>query len=182
MSNRINCFHAHSCNHGHAKTQTADHADRTDHVERALFGGEFRLLQLARHGQIHSWPITKSTSTSLFPSRVRFSSHLFFTLKFFRLLCEDSIPLNQRHTQITCRVGPWTRETWACDFCFANKSSKWHHKISSCGVQSAECSSLKWSMVCKFGGTKEIVYINEAFKSHRIFFRTPTWRRTTRFQ
>ena len=41
--------------------------------------------------------------------------------------------------------------------------------MSSCGVQSAECSSLKWSMVCKFGGTKEIVYINEAFKSHRIF-------------
>ena len=105
-----------------------------------------------------------------------------FTVKFFRLLCEDFIPLNQRHTQITCRVGPWTRETWACDFCFANKSSKWDHKISSCGVQSAECSSLKWSMVCKFGGTKEIVYINEAFKSHRIFFRTPTWRRTTRFQ
>ena len=35
-----------------AKTQTADRADRinrVDHVDRALFSGEFRLLQLARH-------------------------------------------------------------------------------------------------------------------------------------
>ena len=171
MSNRINCFHAHPCNHGHAKTQTADHADRTDHVERALFGGEF----------IHDLSPNR-LRLPYFPVEFDLARISSFTVKFFRLLCEDFIPLNQRHTQITCRVGPWTRETWACDFCFANKSSKWHHKISSCGVQKAECSSLKWSMVCKFGGTKEIVYINEAFKSHRIFFRTPTWRRTTRFQ
>ena len=31
-------FHAYPCNHGHAKTQTAD---RADHVERALFAAEF---------------------------------------------------------------------------------------------------------------------------------------------
>ena len=52
ISNRINGFHAHPGNHGHAKTQTADRADRinrADHVDRAFFSREFRLLQLARH-------------------------------------------------------------------------------------------------------------------------------------
>ena len=52
ISNRINGFRAHTCNHGHAKTQTADradHADHSDHANRAHFAREFRLLQLARH-------------------------------------------------------------------------------------------------------------------------------------
>ena len=31
---RINGFHAHPCNHGHA-------ADRADHIERTLYAGEF---------------------------------------------------------------------------------------------------------------------------------------------
>ena len=53
--NRINGFRAHTCNYGHAKTQTADRADRADHADhsdqanRAHFAREFRLLQLARH-------------------------------------------------------------------------------------------------------------------------------------
>ena len=34
----MNGFHAYPCNHGHAKTQTAD---RADHVKRALFAAEF---------------------------------------------------------------------------------------------------------------------------------------------
>ena len=55
ISNRINGFRAHTCNYGHAKTQTADradradHADHSDHANRAHFAREFRLLQLARH-------------------------------------------------------------------------------------------------------------------------------------
>ena len=55
ISNRINGFRAHTCNYGHAKTQTADRADRADHADhsdqanRAHFAREFRLLQLARH-------------------------------------------------------------------------------------------------------------------------------------
>ena len=39
---------AHPYNHGHAKTQTADHPDRADHAERTLFAEEFRLIQLPR--------------------------------------------------------------------------------------------------------------------------------------
>ena len=34
---RINGFHAHPYNHGHA----ADYADRADHIERTLYAGEF---------------------------------------------------------------------------------------------------------------------------------------------
>ena len=58
ISNRINGFRAHTCNYGHAKTQTADraehanhsdHSDHSDHANRAHFAREFRLLQLARH-------------------------------------------------------------------------------------------------------------------------------------
>ena len=52
ISNRINGFRAHTCNYGHAKTQTADradHADHSDHANGAHFAREFRLLQLARH-------------------------------------------------------------------------------------------------------------------------------------
>ena len=52
ISNRINGFRAHTCNYGHAKTQTADRADHaahSDHANRAHFAREFRLLQLARH-------------------------------------------------------------------------------------------------------------------------------------
>ena len=52
ISNRINGFRAHTCNYGHAKTQTADraeHANHSDHANRAHFAREFRLLQLARH-------------------------------------------------------------------------------------------------------------------------------------
>ena len=52
ISNRVNGFRAHTCNYGHAKTQTADcadHADHSDHANRAHFAREFRLLQLARH-------------------------------------------------------------------------------------------------------------------------------------
>ena len=55
ISNRINGFRAHTCNYGHAQTQTADradradHADHSDHANRAHFAREFRLLQLARH-------------------------------------------------------------------------------------------------------------------------------------
>ena len=52
ISNRINGFRAHTCNYGHAKTQTADHAehaDHSDHANCAHFAREFRLLQLARH-------------------------------------------------------------------------------------------------------------------------------------
>ena len=52
ISNRINGFRAHTCNYGHAKTQTADRADHaahSDHANRAHFAREFRLLQLTRH-------------------------------------------------------------------------------------------------------------------------------------
>ena len=64
ISNHINGLHAHPCNHSHAKTQTAD---RADHVDRDLFSGEFRLLQLARHWQIHMTyhPIDFDTDTAL---------------------------------------------------------------------------------------------------------------------
>ena len=47
ISNRINGFRAHTCNYGHAKTQTADRADRADHADhsdqanRAHFAREF---------------------------------------------------------------------------------------------------------------------------------------------
>ena len=49
ISNRINGFRAHTCNHGHAKTQTADRTDYADHADHAYFAREFRLLQRARH-------------------------------------------------------------------------------------------------------------------------------------
>ena len=56
--------------HGHAKTQTADraeHADYSDHANRAHFAREFRLLQLARHWQIHSRSISQLTSKLTWP-------------------------------------------------------------------------------------------------------------------
>ena len=64
VSNHMNGFHAYPCNHGHAKTQTAD---RADHVKRALFAAEFWLLQLAWQRQIQSWPIALSTSILKWP-------------------------------------------------------------------------------------------------------------------
>ena len=98
ISNHINGLHAHPCNHSHAKTQTAD---RADHVDRDLFSGEFRLLQLARHWQIHSWPITQSTSiltqpysvttnqsysdSKTFLVKFNLACSNFFTVKFFGL-------------------------------------------------------------------------------------------------
>ena len=140
ISNRINGFHTHPCNNGHAKIQTADHADR------ALFAGEFQLLQLARltnsfmtyQTSILTWPKfpTQWLPISHLPRFKNLLIKLDFSLRqFLWLSCEDpgdhllrshstflTSKSESRPTQITsCRVGlicmsfrnltPW--------FCFA---------------------------------------------------------------
>ena len=45
--------------------QTTNCADREDSADRDLLAPEFQLFHYARHWQIHSWPITQSTSIGI---------------------------------------------------------------------------------------------------------------------
>ena len=123
ISNRINGFHTHPCNNGHAKIQTADHADC------ALFAGEFQLLQLARltNSFMTYHPIDFNTDMALlsdyqsviYPdSKTSLSSSILACGNFFGCLVKilviicfvhaaHSLPLNQSHGPHKLHLAVW---------------------------------------------------------------------------
>ena len=150
IPNRIDGFHAHPCNRAHAKTQTADrtdYADRADHVERALFAREFRLLQLARHWQNHSWPITQSTSILTW---------LKFPTSYVSVFNSDSKTLF--FSKVRANLHVLEKLEPAILFCYVTRAR--NNLVINLAIWCPkECSSLAWSMSMQIWRDKKKFFI-----------------------
>ena len=111
------------------KCRLADHANRANHADRALFAGEFRDFVLPR--KISSCGVQNLETVHTLPKEEK-GVHTW-------IMCKTQLKKNNNKRCTACSV---------CNRCTVHSRCRW---------------------VCKFRGTKEIVYITTASKSHRIY-------------